>query len=483
MPKDDPMRGIVFAVCATILFATSDTIAKYLSESLPVVEFIWIRYVLFLVMALGLASRVRLRTLRPRAPKLQLLRGVCVVTSSVLFVYGVHSMSMAQATTISFLSPLLVTILSIPLLGEIVGIRRWAAVAAGLLGMLVVVRPGLGSFQAAALFGVASSVAWALALVITRRIAGTDTPQTTMLISSAVGSVVLSVLLPFEAIWPTPWQLTLYVLAGLATVGLWFWANMLYNRFTIGPGYWEYVYAGNWIFQLLFAVTVYGTVVGLSLTAQAWRRERDRDRREAELMLVAREAELGAIRAQFQPHFVLNALNSLLALIDKDPALARTMVVRLADVMKSVFDRMDVPAVPLERELDLVKAYLDVERIRFGARLSAAFEIEDAARGVLVPPFLLQPIVENAVKHGIAPNAAPGVVRVSAKVHNGRLDLEVRDSGTGAASPPGSGRGLALTRRRLETVYHDTYELTFDRQANGTSVRISMPTDAALHVA
>jgi len=282
---------------------------------------------------------------------------------------------------------------------------------------------------------------------------------------------------------PTPWQLTLYVLAGLATVGLWFWANMLYNRFTIGPGYWEYVYAGNWIFQLLFAVTVYGTVVGLSLTAQAWRRERDRDRREAELMLVAREAELGAIRAQFQPHFVLNALNSLLALIDKDPALARTMVVRLADVMKSVFDRMDVPAVPLERELDLVKAYLDVERIRFGARLSAAFEIEDAARGVLVPPFLLQPIVENAVKHGIAPNAAPGVVRVSAKVHNGRLDLEVRDSGTGAASPPGSGRGLALTRRRLETVYHDTYELTFDRQANGTSVRISMPTDAALHVA
>ena len=155
MPKDDPIRGIVFAVCATMLFATSDTISKYLSNSLPVVEFIWIRYVLFLLMALGLASRVRMRALRPRAPKLQLLRGVCVVTSSVLFVYGVHSMTMAQATTISFLSPLLVTILSIPLLGEIVGIRRWAAVGAGLLGMLVVVRPGLGSFQSAALFGLA----------------------------------------------------------------------------------------------------------------------------------------------------------------------------------------------------------------------------------------------------------------------------------------------------------------------------------------
>jgi LytS/YehU family sensor histidine kinase len=282
---------------------------------------------------------------------------------------------------------------------------------------------------------------------------------------------------------PTARQLTVYVLAGLTTVGVWFWANVLYNFLTIGPDSWTYIYQGNWIFQLLFAVTVYGTVVGLSLTAQAWRRERDRDRREAELVLVARDAELGAIRAQFQPHFVLNALNSLLALIDKDPALARTMVVRLADVMKSVFDRMDVPAVPLERELDLVKAYLDVERIRFGSRLSAAFDIEDAARGVLVPPFLLQPIVENAVKHGIAPNAAPGIVRVSARIRGGRLDLEVRDSGTGAASAPGSGRGLALTRRRLETVYQHAYELTFDRQATGTSVRISMPADAALHVA
>ena len=207
-------------------------------------------------------------------------------------------------------------------------------------------------------------------------------------------------------------QITLYVAGRLATVGLWLWGNMLLQPAHDRPAVLDVIYAGNWIFQLLFAVTVYGTVVGLSLTAQAWRRERDRDRREAELMLVARDAELGAIRAQFQPHFVLNALNSLLALIDTDPALARTMVVRLADVMKSVFDRMDVPAVPLERELDLVKAYLDVERIRFGARLSAAFEIDDAARGVLVPPFLLQPIVENAVKHGIAPIAAPGTVRV-----------------------------------------------------------------------
>jgi len=289
MPKDDPMRGIVFAVCATVLFATSDTIAKYLSESLPVVEFIWIRYVLFLVMALGLASRVRRRALRPRAPKLQLLRGVCVVTSSVLFVYGVHSMTMAQATTISFLSPLLVTILSIPLLGEIVGIRRWAAVGAGLLGMIVVVRPGLGSFQPAALFGLASSVAWALALVITRRIAGTDTPQTTMLISSAVGSLVLSVLLPFEAVWPTAWELALSLVMGVvASVGQWLviLAHRIAPASTLAP-----LFYGQLIWASLAGLLVFGnlpdmwTLVGAVIiilsglyTAQ---RERIR-RREAE---------------------------------------------------------------------------------------------------------------------------------------------------------------------------------------------------------
>ncbi|HUL71698.1 MAG TPA: histidine kinase [Vicinamibacterales bacterium] len=280
---------------------------------------------------------------------------------------------------------------------------------------------------------------------------------------------------------PSAGQLALHVAAGLATVGVWFISNILYTRYEIGPAYWTIVYQGNWIFQLAFAITVYGTVLGLTMTTYAWQRERDRDRREAELRVLARDAELGAIRAQFQPHFVLNALNSLLALIDSDPALARTMVVRLADVMTSVFDRMDVPAVPLERELELIKAYLDVERIRFGARLQVAFEIEDAARGVLVPPFLLQPIVENAIKHGIAPSAAPGTIRVRARIRDRQLDLEVLDSGAGNASVPGSGRGLALTRRRLETTYRDAYELTFDRGAAGTAVRITMPTDA--HVA
>src|SRR3954462_3920783 len=151
MLSDEPIRAIVLAVGATVLFAGSDTIAKYLSTSLPIGEFLWIRYVLFLVMAVLLVRRQKRRSVRPRNLVLQVARGICVVLSSILFVYGVRKMTMAQATTINFLSPILITVLSVPLLGETVGLRRWAAVGAG---MLVIVRLGLSGFEPAALFGV-----------------------------------------------------------------------------------------------------------------------------------------------------------------------------------------------------------------------------------------------------------------------------------------------------------------------------------------
>ena len=222
MFPDDPLRAIALAVSATLLFGTSDTISKYLSGSLPIVEFIWIRYILFLVMAFVLMRRAQRRSVRSKNKNLQIIRGICVVGSSILFVYGVRQLTMAQATTISFLSPMLITILSIPVLGETVGARRWAAVAAGLLGMLIVVRPGLGGFQPAGLFGVASSFCWALALIITRKISSSDPPEITILWSAAIGTVVLSLLLPFEFVWPTATQLGLSLVLGvLASCGQW----------------------------------------------------------------------------------------------------------------------------------------------------------------------------------------------------------------------------------------------------------------------
>jgi two-component system LytT family sensor kinase len=266
---------------------------------------------------------------------------------------------------------------------------------------------------------------------------------------------------------------------GILALGLWQGLVWLVNWYRMGP-YVGRAYS-NWMFQGLFDVAIYGSARGLMLVAQSWRDQRERERREASLVVAAREAELSALKSQFQPHFVLNALTSVLALIDHDPALARTMVVRLSDLMKAVFDRADVREVPLERELDLARAYLDVERIRLGARLSVRFEVEDAARGVMVPPFLLQPLVENAVKHGVAPFAGPGLVRVAARLAGDRVHLTVHDSGTAAAwagpAPPSTGHGLQITRRRRETVYGDSFVLTFDHRAVGTSVHLDLPAD------
>lgn len=219
---DNPLRGIALTASACALFAIADTTSKYLSTSLPVIEIQWIRYVLFFALASGLAIRAPERTFQPRNPKLQILRGLCVTGSSVLFVYGIRQMTMAQATTISFLSPLLITVLSIPLLGETVGIRRWAAVAAGVTGMLIVVRPGAQGFQPAALFGVASSCCWALALIITRKIAASDPPRTTIFWSAMIGAAALTVLLPFEAVWPSWSQFALCLTLGvLSSAGQW----------------------------------------------------------------------------------------------------------------------------------------------------------------------------------------------------------------------------------------------------------------------
>ena len=265
-----------------------------------------------------------------------------------------------------------------------------------------------------------------------------------------------------------------------AVVAVWSAVYVGFLRLAVGAPMWDLVLAGSWMFQLLGAFSIYGGALGLTLAVQASARERARERREADLLVVARDAELAAIKAQLQPHFVLNALNSVLVLIDKDPALARTMVTRLADLMQAVFDRFDVVQVPLARELDLIRAYLDVERIRFGSRLSVTFDVDEASARATVPAFLLQPIVENAVKHGIAPHAKPGQIRISAHTVDGRVTILVCDSGVAPtaadfASASNAGRGLQLTRRRLDAAYGGAYQLSFDRDDGGLAVRLDLP--------
>ncbi len=219
---ENPSRGILLLIGATLMFSTSDALAKFLGSQMPIIQVTWIRYVVFLVMAgamVGSAAPVRLRVSDPRA---HILRGLGLVGSALFFFFALLHMPLADASAVGFASPLIITALSVPMLGEVVGIRRWSAVLVGLVGVLIIVRPGTGAFHWAALSVLASSLCWAYAVVLTRRMAGADPASTTLLWTAVTGLVVLSLALPFDFVLPGWWHAFLAILLGVfASGGQW----------------------------------------------------------------------------------------------------------------------------------------------------------------------------------------------------------------------------------------------------------------------
>ena len=196
------------------------------------------------------------------------------------------------------------------------------------------------------------------------------------------------------------------------------------------------------MFQLLFAVAIYGTALSVTLTRQALAARARARAAGAALIVAARDAELMALKAQFQPHFVLNALNSLLALIDVNPALARTMVVRLSDLMKGGVRSDRRRRRSRSSASSIWSAPISTSSASASARGCRSSRRRRRARGVLVPPFLLQPLVENAVKHGIAPLRGSGLASHRARVVDRRLRVVIRDR-------LGRRRAAAARRRRI----------------------------------
>jgi drug/metabolite transporter (DMT)-like permease len=219
---DNPLRGVPLLVAAVTIFSVSDALAKHLGQFLPPVEVAWMRYATFLLLTLAPALRAGPAIFRSRAPALQILRGLALVGSALSFMAALRFLPLAEATAINFVSPIFITALSIPILGEVVGVRRWAAVAVGLAGVLVIVRPGGGAYGAEVLLPVLTAASWALAVVATRKMAGADRPATTLFWSAAVGFAVLSALLPFDFVAPSASQIGLGLLLGLiASAGQW----------------------------------------------------------------------------------------------------------------------------------------------------------------------------------------------------------------------------------------------------------------------
>lgn len=217
---DEPLRGIALVVCASIFFSISDATAKYVTETLPVIEVAWVRYVVFTLLATLPALRDHGAMLRTRRPVTQVMRGLAIVGSALLFVYGLQELPLADAAAINFVSPLFITVLSVPFLGEVVGPRRWAAVGVGLTGAVIAAQPGTSAFSVAAIYPVLSAATWAIGIILTRRMASTEGSATIIAWTAISGLVLLTGLLPFQAVIPTERELVLCVLIGvMASVG------------------------------------------------------------------------------------------------------------------------------------------------------------------------------------------------------------------------------------------------------------------------
>jgi len=220
---DRPFKGIALILASTVFLGTSDATAKYLSATLPSIEIAWIRFLVFaLIMVPSMLPGSPLYALQTKSLGLQLMRGAALLGSSLFFISGLRFLPIAEASATGFVSPLFVTALSIIFLGEKVGLRRWIATAVGLIGVLIILRPGSGAFHAAAFFPLVSALAWACTLIMTRMMSGKELAITTMTYSSIAGVCILSALVP--AVWVTPsWHDILFgILIGVAsTAGQW----------------------------------------------------------------------------------------------------------------------------------------------------------------------------------------------------------------------------------------------------------------------
>jgi drug/metabolite transporter (DMT)-like permease len=221
--SDRPFRGIALILASTVFLGVSDVTAKYLSATLPSIEIAWIRFLVFaLVMSPAMLPGSPLFALRTERPGFQVMRGIALLASSLFFISGLRFLPIAEASATTFVSPLFVTALSIIFLGERVGLRRWIASAFGLVGVLIILRPGTSAFHPAVFFPIVSALAWACTLIMTRMMSGREHALTTMTWSSISGVAVLTAMVPLVWVAPTWHDIAFGILIGVSsTAGQW----------------------------------------------------------------------------------------------------------------------------------------------------------------------------------------------------------------------------------------------------------------------
>jgi signal transduction histidine kinase len=225
---------------------------------------------------------------------------------------------------------------------------------------------------------------------------------------------------------------------------------------------------------------MYWAIVGLSHALGYYRESQVRLLRASQLETRLVEAQLQSLQRQLQPHFLFNTLNTISALMHRDVEAADAMIARLSDLLRLSLETVGIQEVDLKQELDFLSKYLEIEQTRFRDRLTVVFDIQPDTFDALVPNLILQPMVENAIKHGIGPRPAPGRITIRSRRTDGFLELEVQDDGVGLSAARLSdfnrGVGLANTRSRLEHLYGSLHRFEFRQPpGGGLLVLIAIP--------
>jgi two-component system, LytTR family, sensor kinase len=235
----------------------------------------------------------------------------------------------------------------------------------------------------------------------------------------------------------------------------------------------------QYLLNLDYTLMTYTTLVALAYALHYSRESRARAVKEAQLETRLVEARLRTLEAELQPHFLFNTLHAISTLVHTNPDGADRMISRLSDLLRLTFDRSGAPRVSLQEELEFLQKYLEIEQTRFHDRLTVRFEVEPDTLDAEVPRLILQPLVENAIKHGVSPKPGAGQVQIAARRLDNKLWIEVSDNGVGlsagARARLRSGVGLSNTRDRLECMYGSDHRIEFSDGSKGLAVRLEIP--------
>jgi two-component system, LytTR family, sensor kinase len=237
--------------------------------------------------------------------------------------------------------------------------------------------------------------------------------------------------------------------------------------------------------NLDWTLMVYSTIVGLSYALAYYRDAQAQAVKEAQLETRLAEARLRTLEAELHPHFLFNTLHAISTLVHTNPEAADRMISRLSDLLRITFDRSGSAGISLQEELEFLQKYLEIEQTRFHDRLSVRFDIDPDTLDAEVPRLILQPLVENAIKHGLSPKPGAGLVQIATRRRGDTLWVEVSDNGvglsTGARAQLRSGIGLSNTRDRLECMYGPAHRIEFSDDTKGLAVRLEIPFHSSPH--